>query len=190
MLLTDTQIIAPTGDGPLSLAVAKEHLNVYHDEDDQLISDNIAGAVADFESNANVCIRLQTREATFDRFPSQNDWLLIPRRPCTGIVSVKYYDSANVQQTMTVDDYQAVNGFNTRLYVGVDKSWPVTKAGRVEVVAVQYTAGYAKLPDDIFGALKIIVADRYENRGDKAKAESIPPAAERVISLHSTSTPG
>lgn len=191
MIVRDRQVVAPTGDLPVTLAVAKAHLNVVHDDDDALITALIAAAIAEFEAVTAMKMRSETREATFNRFPGSSKGVLtLPHRPVTAVSSVKYFDSAGVEQTMVANtDYQVTLGFKAQVVVGPEKTWPVTQLGKAESVAVRYVVG-GSVPDDVVGALKIMVADRYENRGDNAKAKDVPAAARRVMELHSTATPG
>jgi hypothetical protein len=63
--------------------------------------------------------------------------------------------------------------------------WPVTQAGRPEAVEVDFEAGYATvaaIPAEAIQAVLLIVADRYEHRGDEEGRE-IPPAAHRLLNL-------
>ena len=191
MIIRDRQVVATTGDPPLTTAVAKAHLNVVHDEDNALIAALASAAVAEFEAVTGMKLRSETREATFDRFPgSSAGCLTLPNRPVTSVSSVKYFDTANVEQTLVADtDYQVTLGFQAKVLVGPDKAWPSVKAGKAEPVAVRYVVG-GTVPDDVLGALKLMVGERYENRGDSVKAKDVPPAARRVMELHSTSTPG
>lgn len=192
MLIYDKVFTAPTGAGPLSVTDAKAHLNVTHTDDDALITALINEAIANFETEAGVLLRVQTREATYDSFPTGSDSLEIPWRPVTSVTSVKYRDLNDAEITLPTTGYQVVEGYQTRIYGGASANsvWPETNYLRPAPITIRYIAGYVTVPDDILGALKIMVAERYTHRGDNIKSPAMPPAAVRVIHLHSTSTPG
>lgn len=194
MLLYDTIVVATTVEHVLTLDETKAHLNVLHAEDDGVISALIDAAIADFETQSGVRLRLHTREAVYTKFPQHNYELTLSYRPVASVVSLKYIDTESVEQTLVAGtDYQAITAeFQGKIYVGVDKNWPVTKAGRKDAVKARYTVGYAAgvVPADILNALKVLIAHRYEHRGDNDKAKDYPPAYVAVINTHSTAVPG
>jgi uncharacterized phiE125 gp8 family phage protein len=97
-----------------------------------------------------------------DAFPAED--LRITRGPVAAINSVKYYDSANAQQTVAVADYQLDNilldgrlkFFNT---YGV-------YSNRLNAVEIEFTCGWASvadIPKGIIEAIVLLATERYLN---------------------------
>lgn len=176
----------------------KAHLNVLHKEDDHKIRNYIESAIADIETEAGIVLCEQIRECTFSRFPARNGELVLPVRPATAVTSVSYYDTTGVL-TVLADCQFLLTGFVGRILPPIDDCWPMTQATRAEPVVVRYTAGYgeraddvdvADVPKDIIGAIKLLVADRYENKGDDIRVKNgLPPTVMRVLYRHSIGTP-
>lgn len=194
MLLYDNEVVATTIEPVLTLEETKAHLNVVHSEDDAVISGLISAAVADFERQSGVSLRLHTRDAIWSRFPYHDEDILLNYRPVASVVSLKYVDTSGVEQTLVANtDYQAVvGGFVATIGIGVERPWPPTQTGKKQAVTVRYTVGYGSgaVPADILNALKVLIAHRYEHRGDNDKAKDYPAAYLSVIGLHSTAVPG
>lgn len=189
MLIGDRLVTAPSGQ-VVSTEDAKVHLNVLHDEDDVQIAAYLADAVATIEAQGGLFLRSQTREASFDRFPYSTDWLDVPNRPVTAVNSVRYYATDGTLTTLA-NCQAAIYGFQARVKPPIDQSWPPVQCTRMAPVLVEYVVGFAigTLPRDIVGAIKLIVADRYENKGDDTRLKiGISPAVERVIGLHGFGT--
>lgn len=191
MLIGD-KLITTTAAPVLLLQSAKDHLNVSHEEDDALIQGYIDDAVAQFEKETGVILKQHTRDATYSQFPYRDDWLVLPTRPLISVTYVKYY--ATDGTLTTLDNCQVVtSSFQGKIKPPVNETWPAYQCSRSEPVIVRYVVGHAtqaEVPRDILGALKIIVADRYENKGDDGRNKmSIPPAAERIMTLNGFGTP-
>lgn len=89
--------------------------------------------------------------------------------------SVKYFDANDVEQTLPADIYEVVGvgGFGkARVVLKEGRCWPQT-AKRAENVVIRFRAGYVtagdnsvpNVPAAIKQAVRIMVADSYENRG-------------------------
>lgn len=189
MLIGDRLITGPSGD-IVSLDDVKAHLNVLHDEDDRQIADYIFDAVATIEAQGGLFLRSQTREASFDRFPYSTDFLDVPNRPVTAVNSVRYYATDGTLTTLA-NCQAAIYGFQARIKPPIDQCWPAVQCTRMAPVLVEYVVGFTlqSVPKDLIGALKLIVADRYENKGDDTRLKlGLSPAVERVIALHGFGT--
>lgn len=194
MLLYDNEVVATTIEQVLTLEEVKAHLNVLHNEDDALIGSLIRACVADFQTQSGVQLRTSTRETIWDMFPYHDEELWIPSRPVQSIVSLKYVDTEGNEQTLVANtDYEPViGGFYAKIAVGPTKSWPVTQAKRKRAVIARYICGYAAgaVPQDAIHAIKILIAHRYENRGDDVKSVGYPAAFHALLGQHSTAAPG
>ena len=93
-----------------------------------------------------------------------------PKFPVQSITSIKYYDSAGVQQTWAVTEYQSDLDHRMPLIaIAPDKQFPqLETGGRLGAVEVEVVAGYANeysVPAPIKDALKMGVNALYLHRG-------------------------
>lgn len=137
------QLITPPSWEPVSLALAKNHLRVDIDEDDNLIAGLIAAARVYCEKFQNRAYLEQTWDLWLDSFPLE-DSITIPLPPLQSVVSIKYYDADDTEYTLSADDY-IVDGVSQpgRIILGNDKSWPGTALKAAQAVVIRFTAGYA-----------------------------------------------
>ncbi len=164
---------------PVSLAEAKAHLRVEHDDQDDLITAQIRAATAWLDGYAGILGRAlitQTWRQEFGRFA---DHLPLPLAPVTAIDSVSYFDVGNVQQTLDPGLYDLfANARGAHVALRPGQSWPVTFR-RADAVSVTFTAGYgaaADVPEPICQAILLIVQRLF----DGADTE-IDAAIDRVV---------
>lgn len=171
-----TRVTAPVVD-VLSLAEAKEHLRVDHNDEDTLIQSLIGAAVAWLDGWTGVlgmALEPQTWEMTLDRFPVGE--FCIPLGPVTTVESVKYLDPEEVEQTLAAAEYET-NGDRIRPVSG----WPSISAA-YGAVKVRFIAGTGT-PESIKHVVRLLIGHWYENResvGDKM--EAVPMAVDMLIS--------
>jgi uncharacterized phiE125 gp8 family phage protein len=89
-----------------------------------------------------------TYEVDLANFPYINGRITLPMPPVKSVVSVKYYDTDGVQQTLSSTAYETLlpthdPGFIDPAHGDV---WPTTRA-RADAVTVQFIAGYASRAD-------------------------------------------
>ena len=177
-MLAPVRTVAPAT-MPVSLAEAKAHLRVDHDDQDDLISAQIRAATAWLDGWSGILGRAlitQTWRQEFGRFA---DHLPLPLAPVTAIDSVSYFDGDNVQQTLDTGVYDLfadARGAYVSLRPG--QSWPVTFR-RTDAVSITFTAGFGAatdVPDPIRQAILLIVQRLF----DGADTE-IDAAIDRVV---------
>jgi uncharacterized phiE125 gp8 family phage protein len=105
----------------------------------------------------------QTWEMALDAFPVAEIELLKP--PISSVTSVKYLDSAAVEQTMDAADYSLDDyGLRNWLLPAYDEAWPDT-LDAANAVKIRYVAGYgasgASVPAPIVQAMVLIVSQSY-----------------------------
>lgn len=128
---------------PVTLAELRAHSVVQFDDDDQYLVDLLRTATTQVENHTQVALVKQTREVAYGCFP---DLIRLPRPPLLAVLSVKYYDTDGVQQTLPTADYQVSSyGLLGRIAPAPGTSWPATESGRLDAVVVRYTAGYVDL---------------------------------------------
>jgi uncharacterized phiE125 gp8 family phage protein len=80
------------------------------------------------------------------------------------ITSVKYYDTAEVQQTLAADQYVLDNVSDPAWVVRpTDVTYPDVAEG-VNNVVIRFVAGYSTLPAEIKHAILMLVAFWFDNR--------------------------
>ena len=156
--------------------------------EDTLISSLITAAREDCEKFQNRAYINQTWELWLDEFP-RRDYIDIPLPPLSSITSIKYYDTANVEATMTITDYFVdTKSEPGRVVLAYGKSWPSTSLRPANGVCVTFVAGYGALatsvPQTVKSAILLMLGHLYEHReavSDKPMSE-IPMAVESLLS--------
>lgn len=130
---------------PVSLVEAKEHLRVIDDSLDGDVSGKLEAAVAYCESS---CGRSLRKTQTLKQFYC--DWPCNPvrfdRQPVIAISTVKYYDSAGAQQTLSSGNYRLVSSSEAAAILEWDDDFTrPTIDARKDAVEITYTAGYTTI---------------------------------------------
>jgi len=162
---------------PLSLAEAKAHLRVDHNDEDELIQIYIRAAREYLEGPYGFlgrCLVTQTWRLTLDEFPTAE--IKIPLPPLQDVVKVAYDDSLGNEITINPDDYYVDSSSQPGWVVPVS-SWP-TPLDAVNAVRIDFITGYpadtgssppdltANIPFNIKAGMLLMIGNMYENRED------------------------
>jgi len=123
---------------------------------------------------------------------SRDRGIFLPGGNVTAVESISYIDEAGVPQTLsgptsTVPgtDYQEdlTDDEWPMILPPIDLGWPSTQGGGVNVVAVRYTAGWAKadIPESIRHAVRFKLADLYTVRAPSNQKTAGVRAAEDLL---------
>jgi uncharacterized phiE125 gp8 family phage protein len=160
---------------PITTAEAKAHLRVVSSTDDTLIDGLVKVCRLIAENELRRSLITQTWVRTLDEFP---DAIELHYPPVIAVTSVKYYDTAGVQQTLDPSqyslDYQGEPGWIVPAY---NVTWPDTLQA-INAVEVTYTAGYGAatdVPQAIKAWILLQVGHLYENREATVPGVSITP---------------
>lgn len=160
---------------PISLIEAKAHLRVDHSTDDTLITASIVAARAAAENFCQRALITQQWKKTLDFFPCG---ITLPMPPVQSVVSLKYYDTNGVQQTLDSLTYTLdVMNEPGRLVPAYGLTWPATRdiPNTVEVI---YKAGYGDAAVNVPGPIKawilLKIAELYEYREASAERAAVP----------------
>ncbi len=151
---------------------------VEHDNDNAYIALLIKAAVERFEEVTGRQLLDATFDQFFDAFPTP---MKLAYPPLDSVTSVKYYDTAGAQQTLTVDDDYQVDdaGEVASIWPGrTNTVWPSTEPERINAVEVRFVAGYgeaADIPERYKHAIKELVAEWYDRR--------LPASSCKVVKL-------
>lgn len=158
------EVVTPPVDEPITLAQAKDHLRVLHDDEDDLITDLVT---VSREQAEHICWRAlitQTLRYQLDRFPPMIE---PPRPPLQSVSSITYVDTAGATQILDASKYQVdTKSMPGRIVPAFGTSWPSTRAVP-NAVTVEFIAGYAdpnKVPKRIVQAMKMFVGYFYRHR--------------------------
>lgn len=156
-------VVTPTAADamPVDKDAVKKHAWIDHDDDDELVDSLLLTAFEWLQPPAG-CLRYsiapQTLRVDLPCWPASG--LELPAGPVTSISSVKYFDTANAEQTVDAAYYFA----DSNALVWKDTfTWPVlyTRPGAVRIT---YVAGFTATPERIKTAIKACVKHWYDNR--------------------------
>lgn len=144
-------LITAASTEPVTLAEAKLHVKEDGSENDARLTAFITAARRLAEHKTGRGFAPQTWELVLDAFPDA--FALFPA-PVTAITSVKYIDTAGVEQTLDPSGYQldkdSLPGYLVPAY---GTAWPATRA-QANAARVRYTCGHA-ITDAALAALKM-----------------------------------
>ena len=173
---------------PVSLAEAKLHLRVDHDDEDILILSLISAARLHLEHVLGRAFITQGWLYLTDNWPAGHT-VDLPLAPVQSIVSVKVYDSDDAATTLSPSTY-LLDGLSVlpRLVRRASNTWP--KPGRIaNGIEVSFTCGHGSLASEVPAPLRqavlLLVAHWYEHRqpveiGDQA--EVMPALVQDLVS--------
>lgn len=178
---------------PVSLAQAKDHLRVDHDDDDMLISSLVesAAGMIDGPDGIGYALEAQTWLLTLDGFHEYDfaardlretrrwngradDRIRVPLRPVVSIEAVRYLDAAGDEQTLAVENYRVSLQGGAAILTPI-AAWPVP-LDAPGAVRIEFKAG-AGTPAALRAAILLMVGHLYENREAVAKPMAEMPLA-------------
>lgn len=152
---------------PVSVDDAKLHLRIDGDAENAAVERMIKAATSNAERLTNRAFVTQRWALVLDRFPSGNQAIKLPLPPLQSVDAIKYFDSADTEQTLPASDYVAdPTGLLGRVLPAWRKTWPAT-SGRPMAVRIEFTAGYGaaeEVPPDIVAAMLLLLGSLDQNR--------------------------
>ncbi len=161
-------LVPPTGT-VVTLPEAKVQARVEITQDDVLIQYLIDAATEAAQEFTQRALLEQEWELWLPGFPSNRRPIELPRPPLIEVKEVVYLDTQGVEQAL--DEYSAYRVIAPQgpraqmgqIVLNAGFSWPTTLASP-DAVRIRFTAGYDVVPEAIKQAIKVHVADLYENR--------------------------
>jgi uncharacterized phiE125 gp8 family phage protein len=152
---------------PVTLAEARLHLRVDTTDEDVLIAALIRTARELAEARTRRALVTQTIEALFPAFPCGP--LELPRPPLQAVTWVRYYDTTDVEFTVSAATYSVdTASLLGRVVLRDGQSWPATTLRPLHGVIVRYTAGYGDgagdVPERIRQWMLLTVGELYARR--------------------------
>lgn len=187
-------LVAAPGSEPVSLDEIKAHLNEIGTGKDGEIIGMMLAAARQAEAYTNRALLTQTWDLWLPRF-CYGRQIPLPKPPLQQVTSIKYIDTAGVEQTYASTNYVvgapagpfARKGWVERFDWAI---WP-DHYDRLDAVRIRFVAGWTgpeQVPDGIRSAIKVIVTHLNEHRGDRQEAgianaepRALPPTAEALL---------
>lgn len=171
------RLITPAASYPVTQAEAKMQCRVDGSDENDLIDTYIAAATAHVESVTGRALMSQTWEQVLDDF---SDAMMLPKGPVQSVTSVKYFDTAEAEQTVSASDYVLDNVSDPAWVVKAeDATWPEVAEG-VNNVIIRFVAGYSAVPPELKAAILLCIAHFYDNRS----TGSIPDVVQSLLTNH------
>ena len=169
----------------ISTADAKLFLKVDVSDDDDVINSIVKAATESAQEYTNRFFLSTTLEQYGTTFADIRNLF---KSPVSEITVVKYYDTDNVQQTLSTSVYQVTPAIEpSTLMLKVDQSYPDV-ADREDAVLVKYTVGYGTATTDvpfaIIQAVYLTIGHWYQNRQEVVVgriATEIPMGAKYLL---------
>lgn len=135
--------VDPPDEEPISLELAKLHLRVTWDNEDDLLEHIIRSARETLEDMTNLSIASQTFRYARNGFPTNNKAIFLNRSPLLSVESLTYIDANGDEQELTEDVDYVVDLISRpgRIVPAFGKSWP-TARDIANSVTVDFTAGW------------------------------------------------
>ncbi len=165
--MTEPTLITPPTDWPVTIGDLRNHVRIAPDffGDDTYLGELRAQAVEEVESRTWRRLYSQTWDQTFNTFRAR---LYLPYPPLSSVTSVKYTDTAQVEQTVSTSIYETGDdldrGFVREAY---NQFWPSDVLGHPDSVVVRFVCGYgaaADVPARFKHAIRLLVGDAYSQR--------------------------
>lgn len=183
------RLITPPAAEPLTLAEAKQHLNVTITNDDGYIASLITAVRTHLDGKDGILWRAlatQTWELVLDKFP---DDILVPLPPLQSVQSITYIDDAGVDRNLATDQYTVDTVSEPGWVVAGPNGWPAT-GNYINAVTVRFIAGYETVPQPIKAAMLLMIGHFYENREDVVTGVTVtqlPNASEMLLAPYKVS---
>jgi len=154
--------ISETGTA-LTLADAKEHLRIFHDEQDTLIQHYINAAKREIERRTNVAMLPGVVEFRMSNFAAR---AVFPLKPVNSITKVEYYDTDDNLTTVSTDNYTFSKSWPRQRDQIKFLDFPGVNNDREHAVIITAAVGYTEPPADIYAAMLLVVGKLFNNPSD------------------------
>lgn len=142
--------------------------------DDELIQDCIDAAIDEAENYCNTSIKQRKYKV---QIASWEDNFEFKKQKVTAIDSVTYKDTSGNTQTLAASNYQLlpIDCYASVIQFTDFNNLPEVQEDNTTAITINFTVGYAEdeTPKAIQQAIKLLLTDNYEYRGDREKKENL-----------------
>lgn len=162
------KVVTAPAEEPVTVAEVKDHSRISVAEDNPLLEHYIASAREAVEDTYTYrALVSRTYDYYLQGWPS-GDRIVLPRPPLVSVTSVTYTDTDGTSATLSSDDYHVDTASEPgRIVLKYGESWPTATLQTSNPIVIRFVAGYGDaedVPEWAKWAIKVMVADRYENR--------------------------
>jgi uncharacterized phiE125 gp8 family phage protein len=166
----------------VSIADARAHLRVDHSDDDTYIDALIGAATTAVQERLGRTLGIATWDYRLDSAGIY--WggdIRLPMPPLLEVLSVSYFDSDNASQVYAPANYRAFGtGGRGGIRLAGGASWPSVRSGP-EAVTIRYKAGYDDVPEPIKQAIKLLIGQLYNSRGEMVNTNLMEDPAIKAL---------
>lgn len=166
---------------PVSVADAKKWLKLETSDDDDVIGALITAARLTIEAQIRRMLITQTWRLIYDCWPNGR-LIKIPLAPFQSLTAMRVYDANNTAQNVSASLYYVdATPDAPRVIFGAPPPNPGRHDAGIEIdVIVGYGDTPESVPEPLRQAIRMLVTDWYENRGDN-DAAALPAAVRALI---------
>jgi uncharacterized phiE125 gp8 family phage protein len=166
----------------ITLADAKEHLEIDHSDRDSMIASLVSAASQLLDGYDGMIGKAVAEQTVTYSIKVGSNWIELPVSPVKSLLSVSYFDENNASQTIDATNFRLVGNEDFACLEAVDEfSWPTTY-DRADAITFTLLCGFSEVPDAIGHACKLIVGHWFEHR-EAASEQSIQSIQWAVESL-------
>lgn len=182
IILSARRVVEPTVE-PLLIGETKLHLRVDDDYENALISSLIITARNECERVGWLSCCTQTWRVYLSQWPVSP--LLLPRHPVQSISSIKYFDEADAEHTLSNSIYALTPapGLDASVSLAADQDWPSEPLStRQYPVVIEYVTGFggsSSVPRAIKQWMLLQIGAMFEQR----EAVQLVPGVSNAIKL-------
>jgi uncharacterized phiE125 gp8 family phage protein len=164
----------PPAAEPVSLADAKAHLRVTHDDDDAYIGTLIKSARVSIEGRTGLCLIQQGWSHFLDGWPAQAE-VRLPLAPLIDVIDIRVWSDADAAAVIDPAHYYADNASRSpRIVLRGGRTWP--RPGRMaNGIEILLSAGFgataSSVPEPLRQAVLQLVAHWFAMRGDEPQSQ-------------------
>ena len=164
--MIQTIVSTANAEEPITLSEAKDQVRIYTTELDEQLND----AISEMREFSEV-FTARTLRTTVTRKVELSCWppspFRIPWPPLIAISSIKYFDTAGDEQTVSSGDYRVHLSTELQGQVEFISTWSAPALfDRIDAVAIEYTSGYGTLgavPRNVKRAMKILLSVEFDD---------------------------
>lgn len=188
------QLVTPPAADILSLPEIKQHLKIFHSEEDDKLTSILKSVTARLDGYYGEFHRCLINQSWKIMLPQWCAPIRLPFVPVVSVTHVKYWDNASpsVQQTWPATNYDLFEDvLGAFLQIKFNTQPPNLYVERLDAIEIQFVSGYgvagSSIPEPIREAALLWIGDSYEHRESIVTgtiASKIPDAVERLISRY------
>jgi uncharacterized phiE125 gp8 family phage protein len=152
---------------PIALADAKKWLKLETNEDDDVVGALITAARLMVEAQIRRLLITQSWRLIYDRWPDGR-LIKLPVAPFRQLTAIRVYDADGAPQTVSTSLYYVDAAPDApRVIFGAPPPAPGRDAAGIEIdIVAGYGSTAESVPEPLRQAIRTMVTDWYENRGD------------------------